>query len=266
MCVVLWCVQSCVCSPVCVTFHYTKGACSHHTEWILQPAAVPANTSRACFHGITNALLLSEQQCPFVRLGDGDSASPAAACVSLLGSRCAYRGFSPHISAPRYTGEGRRSGLPLAVKKPLKALLRGDSAHPGGSPGGSMLGKGGLGPRGNASASPHPERRACPSHPPEGRKLGPVRCPGCCSRACRGRGQGGQGRPAEGARSGNFPSRWLTWVRTAAQPGKTLPANSWSILRAPGSDGHGSDPPGPSLPDLQSDVHTGSTPSHRGGN
>lgn len=38
--------------------------------------------------------------------------------------------------------------------------------------------------------------------------------------------------------SGNFSSRRFTWVRTAAQPGKKLPANSWSILRASGNVCH----------------------------
>lgn len=41
-----------------VAFDYTKGTCFNYTKWILQPAAFLASTSRACFHVITNSLLL----------------------------------------------------------------------------------------------------------------------------------------------------------------------------------------------------------------
>lgn len=100
--------ESCVCAGS-VAFNYTKGTCFNYTKWILQPAAFLANTSWACFHVITNSLLLSEQRCPFVWVGDGGlSQSPCCMYVVARFSLRPQRAQPPHYNLSHWEGRRRR--------------------------------------------------------------------------------------------------------------------------------------------------------------
>lgn len=150
------------------------------------------------------------------------------------------------------------------LARPESPFSEGTHSHLG-APGGSTLGKrGAVRSEGKCLRLASPCAQGCSSPPTGGQEAQTrARCPGCCSLP-PGQRAGRPEPPAEGAQSGKF-SRRLTWVRPAAQPGETRPANGWRILRAPAVCHRParSDLPGPhSL--LSNHVHTGSAPSHGG--